>query len=251
MKHEDFDRYNGEGTDLRKMQMKMLDILDVIVEILNRNDIPYWIEGGTLLGAVRHGGFIPWDDDIDIDVPSRYYKKARVILKKELPDDMILQYRGDDGYKERWIKVRDKYSIIEEKEGVCFRHKGIFVDIFEARSIGRKEHHLKRTIDILIRKYRREGRRVMRTIFKVLYHCVTPFFVLEKKTLFMSDDIFVRWAFPLSLVETLGVIKFENKIYNAPNDIDKYLKIHYGDYMRLPAEDERENHAISITFLEK
>ena len=56
-------KYNPEGSELRRLQMRMLDILIVVDEICRRHDIPYWIEGGTLLGAVRHGGFIPWDDD--------------------------------------------------------------------------------------------------------------------------------------------------------------------------------------------
>ena len=65
---EDFSKYNGEGTMLRKAQLRMVDILVAIDKVCRDNGINYWIDYGTLLGAVRHKGFIPWDDDIDICV---------------------------------------------------------------------------------------------------------------------------------------------------------------------------------------
>ena len=65
---EDFSKYNGEGTMLRKAQLRMLDILVEVDKVCKRHNIPYWVDYGTLLGAVRHGGFIPWDDDLDISM---------------------------------------------------------------------------------------------------------------------------------------------------------------------------------------
>lgn len=241
---EDLSFYNAEGTPLRAMQQKMLEILDVVVAIFDRNDIPYWLDGGTLLGAVRHGGFIPWDDDIDIDVPTSHYKKALVALRNELPDDLIMQQNG-------WIKVRDRFSVVEEVGTEHLEHRGIFVDIFEAKSIGAKEHKLKSTIDIAVRKFRRQGRSYLRRMMQLLYHLSGVFFIFEKKSLFMTDDIFVRWAFPLSLLSPLGSVVFEGKVYKAPNDVDGYLKIHYGDYMRIPKVEDRMVHATKVTFLKK
>lgn len=241
---DDLSFYNAEGTPLRVMQLKMLEILDTVVAIFERNGIAYWLDGGTLLGAVRHGGFIPWDDDIDIDVPTSHYKQALEALRKELPADMLIQ-------KEGWIKVRDRFSVIEEKGTEHLEHRGIFIDIFEAKSIGAQEHKLKSTIDIAIRRFRRQGRSILRRMMQLLYHFSGVFFIFEKKSLFMTDDLFVRWAFPLSLLSPLGSITFEGKDYKAPNDVDKYLKIHYGDYMRIPKVEDRMVHASNVAFLKK
>ena len=65
---EDLSHYNPEGSTLRRAQLRMLEILKVVDDICTKHDIQYTLDGGTLIGAVRHGGFIPWDDDIDINV---------------------------------------------------------------------------------------------------------------------------------------------------------------------------------------
>ena len=63
------EKYNPEGSVLRKSQMRMLDMLIFIDKVCHENDVTYWVEGGTLLGAFRHNGFIPWDDDADLCMP--------------------------------------------------------------------------------------------------------------------------------------------------------------------------------------
>ena len=88
---EDFAKYNGEGTPLRKAQLCMLNILIEIDRICRKHDIPYWLDSGTLLGAVRHGGFIPWDDDVDIAIMRSDYPRLKEYLTEELPKDLILQ----------------------------------------------------------------------------------------------------------------------------------------------------------------
>ena len=83
--HEDFSKYNGEGTILRKAQLRMLDMLIEVDKICRKYNIQYWLDFGTLLGAVRHQGFIPWDDDLDICVLRKDYKRLRKVLIAELP----------------------------------------------------------------------------------------------------------------------------------------------------------------------
>jgi lipopolysaccharide cholinephosphotransferase len=77
------ERYNPEGSVLRKSQMRMLDMLVFIDKVCQENNLIYWIEGGTLLGAVRHDGFIPWDDDADLCMP---YKDAEIFKTMAHPD---------------------------------------------------------------------------------------------------------------------------------------------------------------------
>ncbi|MBQ9659242.1 MAG: LicD family protein [Clostridia bacterium] len=62
-------------SDLRKLQLKELDILKSVIEVCNKRNLKYYIVGGTLIGAIRHGGFIPWDDDMDIAMPREDYEK--------------------------------------------------------------------------------------------------------------------------------------------------------------------------------
>lgn len=94
-KQEDFSKYNGEGTTLRKAQLRMLDILIEVDKICRKHNIPYWLDSGTLLGAVRHGGFIPWDDDMDICVMRKDYKLLKKYLSEELSDKFCF-YRLDN-----------------------------------------------------------------------------------------------------------------------------------------------------------
>lgn len=83
--------YNPEGSILRKVQLKMLDILRTVDTICKKHNIEYVLDGGSLLGAVRHGGFIPWDDDLDITVMRKDFKRLRKILPKELPSNLVYQ----------------------------------------------------------------------------------------------------------------------------------------------------------------
>ena len=118
---------------LRACQLKQLTILEAIHNICQRHTIPYWLDGGTLLGAVRHGGFIPWDDDIDIAMHKADLQRFVEVAQKELPKGLIVQSPLIDKHlKEPITKVRDLNSFFVEP-GDDFSHnyeKGLFVDIF-------------------------------------------------------------------------------------------------------------------------
>ena len=76
---------------LRECQLKQLAILEVIDHVCKANGIEYWLDGGTLLGAVRHGGFIPWDDDIDIAMRKDDLERFIEVAQKQLPEHLFLQ----------------------------------------------------------------------------------------------------------------------------------------------------------------
>ena len=88
---EDLSRYNPEGSTLRKAQLRMLSILIEVDKICRKHKIDYFVDSGTLLGAVRHGGFIPWDDDLDIAIRREDLPRLRKALQEELPSDMCYQ----------------------------------------------------------------------------------------------------------------------------------------------------------------
>ena len=122
-----------EGCDeLGQAKLVMLKLLRVFDDICRKNNLKYWLDGGTLIGAIRHNGFIPWDDDIDVAMLSDDYEKFIEIAQQELPDDVFLQTRKTDKEYPLYItKLRDKYSTYEEQNVARLNcHKGIFIDIF-------------------------------------------------------------------------------------------------------------------------
>ena len=84
-------RFNPDGSMLRRQQMRMLEILLEVDKICKKHDIRYWLSSGTLIGAMRHNGFIPWDDDLDIEMMRADYLRLMKVLPSELPDWLALQ----------------------------------------------------------------------------------------------------------------------------------------------------------------
>ena len=121
-------RFNPDGSQLRKHQLRMLEILVVIDKICRKHQIPYWLSSGTLIGAVRHNGFIPWDDDLDIEMMRNDYLHLLEVLTKELPDWLALQTdETDPNYFFFYAKVRDRRSVLNEGNNYdrMWKEKGI------------------------------------------------------------------------------------------------------------------------------
>ena len=90
------ERYNPEGSLLRRQQTRMLEILLEVDRICQKHDIRYWLSSGTLIGALRHDGFIPWDDDLDIEMMREDYLRLMEVLPQELPEWLALQNDDSD-----------------------------------------------------------------------------------------------------------------------------------------------------------
>jgi phosphorylcholine metabolism protein LicD len=110
---------------------KLLEMLVAIDGVCKKNNIQYWLDGGTLLGAYRHGGFIPWDDDIDIGVMRADYPKLKKALTLGLPSQFFLQTDDSElNYKHAFIKVRDTQTTSTAKLDSTYDQRGLFIDIF-------------------------------------------------------------------------------------------------------------------------
>ena len=119
--------------NLRQCQLRQLDILKEIDRICQKHQISYWLDGGTLLGAVRHGGFIPWDDDIDIAMWKPDLERFTAVAQTELPETLFLQTpKTDPEVNSPIVKVRDLNSLyVEDSEDFRANYqKGLYVDIF-------------------------------------------------------------------------------------------------------------------------
>lgn len=262
---ENLQEYNPEGSELRKLQHKMLEILTIVTGIADKHNIQYWLSGGTQLGAVRHGGFIPWDDDIDIEVLIPDYNKLLRVLKTELPSDLYLQTPKDKGYRFLFSKVRDKHSIVYEEDDHLnrFEEKGIYIDIFP---VERSYKWLKDIVDFF---YGRAYRRLKRGR---PFHSLSFFFEYSISLFLYPIGIILKYlargicsitkpnnimhAYGIGYITNqnaadifpLGKMSFEGKEFSVPANPDAFLKKQYGNYMEIPPVDKRMRHFTKVTY---
>lgn len=239
--------------ELGQAKLVMLKLLRVFDEICRKNNLKYWLDGGTLIGAIRHNGFIPWDDDIDVAMLSDDYEKFIEIAQKELPNDVFLQTRKTDREYPLYItKLRDKYSTYEEQNVARLNcHKGIFIDIFPMDYIrcpfmqrnlklflhGTNYSELRSPIKSLIQ---RTIGRINRKIISLLNLPVHQFFnklfhadYLDASKLAYRMEINETFQFSKSYVFPLKEHVFEGYTFFIPNNYDAYLREYFGDYMQL------------------
>lgn len=255
---EDFSKYNGEGTQLRKAQLRMLDILVDVDKICRKHNIPYWIDFGTLLGAVRHKGFIPWDDDIDICVLNQDYGKLRNILIEELPSQFVFQDTKEDPNAFFFYgRVRDKNSYCYYPHFTKLKEQGLWVDIFRVDKVGSIK--MKKFADFFFRRCYHEMHHYGDVAYKSKYkrffnrffaYIIYPFScVLVSLAKFLSNfngkKYLARFAVNANnwtlenYVFPLCELEFEGHWFYAPHNYDAHLKIIYDDYMQLPPVEKR------------
>lgn len=261
---EDFSKYNGEGTILRKTQIRMLEILIAVDAICKKHNISYILDGGTCLGAVRHGGFIPWDDDLDIAVMRKDFLKLRKILPKELPDNLYYQDETTDpNYWLKIAKVRDKNSVFYMQEDVVKTDakKGIFIDIIPMENI--LSFKSKNIIDYFygrsfkgIKHYFKYGKKeiIISHLLWIPMTCIV--FVYRFFTwIFAPSKICHAFGWPsYNFVREKDIfptkdIEFEGKTVQGPANPHNFLTALFGNYMQIPSEKMREVHSINIIFL--
>jgi len=260
---EDLSHYNPEGSVLRKAQMRMLDILIEFDRICNKHNIPYWIEGGTLLGARRHGGFIPWDDDLDVQVFQKDFKRLQKVLQMELPGHYKLQTKQTDKkYIFNSAKIRDTKSFLKEDQNDMhnFKYNGIFIDLFPIEPVVSME--CKRYADEIKKRfeYRAGSKHLLAKILNTSCLLLTPLFyahtyfvrligrMFNIKTYAYSPGIYFYHKHRIENLLPLSKISFEGKMFNCPHNVDAYLTEYYGDFMKIPPPEKRAVHASEITF---
>lgn len=256
---------------LKQLQETQIEILDEIVRICKKNGLRYFLIYGTLIGAIRHKGFIPWDDDLDIGMPRDDYEKLMKIFKSEASSQFFLQ--NIDSEPDYWLtfaKVRKNQTLFEEPSVSTMPdhiHKGIFVDIFPIDYV--KKNHgplvhmqfiLSKAIaetlyyragvyqDLKSLKYASLDRLLNLFSNKSLLHFQKWVVTLQKKSKakyladFNSSLYYLNAIFPVTLFLPVKQSAFANREYDIPNDYDSYLRGIYGDYMKLPKEEDRVNH---------
>ncbi len=257
------ERFNPDGSLLRRQQLRMQELLDFIDGVCRKHGIPYWLSSGTLIGAARHGGFIPWDDDLDIEMLRPNFLRLLKVLPAELPDNYALQtHDSDENYIFNFAKLRDKDSYLEETnhyDRIC-RYQGIYIDIFPLEHVPYPlawvAGHLQGQIyNQLNKKNLNEGTllRRIRRIFRFNRRWAFP---LLRAIARLCPGTELRHSFGTTYFKTrrpedifpLGEIEFEGKKYPAPRDTDAVLRRIYGDYMKLPDLDRIQPHYCKLEF---
>ncbi|SHI53489.1 LicD family protein [Lutispora thermophila] len=256
-----------EDSILRQLQIKELEILLEIDKICKKNNLTYYLIGGSALGAIRHNGFIPWDDDIDIGLPRKDYEAFLNICKTELDSNYFLQtWKTDKNYINEYAKVRlNNTAFVEEGVEERDMHHGIFVDVYPIdgtykNKIMRYMHKL--LYNILCRisgckintystnKLKGFIKKIVSFIFPFKFIHITIDWVISRVPVSEAQligNILGRAGYDKELMpkEYFGIPiehEFEGYMLPIPNNWDKYLTRLYGDYMQIPPLEKRESH---------
>lgn len=246
--------------ELRRVQM---DILDAVARYCDSQGIVYSLSSGTLLGAVRHGGYIPWDDDIDLYMPRESYDRFVSGFHDENGTYAVLKPGDDKRYYYTFAKVVDTRTTLVEDEVAGFEI-GIYLDIFPIDGVPQDEAARERLFKRkkLLHKIRRCKVARSNPLHSTLAYWCYRLLPVSVKAIERRIDRLVRAnpssplmcnlteagpsrpsaAFPAACFASTVDIAFEGKAYKAMTGYRQYLELTYGDYMTLPPEDQRVRH---------
>lgn len=262
-----------EGLTLREIQLSMLDVLKKVHEICEENDIKYYLAYGTLLGAIRHKGYIPWDDDTDIWLFREDFEKLKEVFRKESYQIGPIKFcnrANTDKYMFYIPRISDTgYRYLMEKSKQQVGDMGIFIDVYPIDSIDDNNDKVKaackkiKKINSLYRFYidYRESSNVIKTILKapihaslrLLYGKNYPNMVDERINKIISEvekkdgklSAVIGWDtdaivfYDTEKLKERVMVEFEGTKLWAPKEYDYILSKTYGDYMQLPPEEDR------------
>lgn len=255
---------------LKKLQRIELELLIEFDRICRKHNIAYSIDGGTLLGAVRHQGFIPWDDDADVIMNREAYDKLKSVLSEEL--DSNLFYFQDmfvtKGYRWGYGKLRKKGTeFVRLNQEYMPYDQGIFMDVFVCDNV--PENYIYRCLvnlhSFLYRKffYSVVGKHNTKGIKRILYTIMSklPEDFLKRKYLRYirfrnkKQSMYVKcltfpacnsfYGYKREWYENTEDVLFEGKKLKACKKRDEYLSFLYGDYMAIPPKEKRKVHPVS------
>ena len=244
---------------VRRVQERLLEMAEITTGILERNGFHYFITLGTLLGAVRHRGYVPWDDDFDIMLLDDVYDDAMACLRHELPDDMLVHDRlSDPIYWPAWAKVRDMNSCAVADlwpDDNKMKYTGLNIDIYKVKKIRRGDVALwqrKEGIEFLVRKLN-SGLLDRNLYNKKFDEWAIDYARLLREPRSGDEEVIAFVAFfdyqKYSTVFPLRKYAFEGKEFWGPNDSHDFLSVAYGDYMTPPPFSKRLPHYDRVSFI--
>lgn len=246
------ERYNPDGSALRRDQLELLKMLEHVAKICDENDIKWWLSSGTLLGAARHKGFIPWDDDIDIVMLRKDYRRLERILRKQNDPDYVLHsLRSDVEYVNCFGKYRKRAGRIESsgRRYDYYKWCGIGFDIFTIEKTSFFAAKAASTIYGNIQhltSYIRWGwlrKPLIRLIELLCLGIIFPVLRLiglinpKGEYHYSLGQGWSRHTFLAKDTFPLTTATFEGDSFPVPRDMDAYLTRVYGDWRKLPNDE--------------
>jgi len=275
MNNNEYVKYQMSDEELRALQLVELELLCEVDRLCRECGVRYRIAAGTLLGAVRHGGFIPWDDDADVHFTRSEYELFRVACLEHLNTEKFYfqDQRATTGYRWGYGKLRRKDSLFLRNEQEQMQYEqGIFIDLFIDDYV--PNNYILRCIHafrcFLYRKafWSVVGKNTAKGLEQVSYRILSK---LNEKKLKVKYARFEKkhnkrtnwvrsltfptptkdYGYPAALWDDFSEIEFEGIKFMTFADIKAYLEFKYGDYLSLPPENKRKTHPISKLILPK
>ncbi len=259
---------------LRELQLKELEILKAVTDICHEEGITYFLNSGTLLGAVRHGGFIPWDDDVDICMPYEDYKRFLACSQEKLGENCFVQnMETEPNYNHSYTRVHlNGTTCMDSYQTSWDIHHCICIDVFPIVPLrGKLDFKLTRIVlsfcnffqlDYGLQYYFDEYQKllgrfgivVLRLFYKIpqakriKWHKAIVDRICSRKNRSCCSVLWgnITTFYPENVFTEQSTILFEGIPFSAPKDTDKYLRYTYGDYMQLPPEEKRRSHPFDI-----
>lgn len=237
-------------------------ILSDIDTLLRKNGIPYFLDGGSALGAVRHNGFIPWDDDLDICIMPEYYEKFVNVCRTKLNKEKYTFEEGEIDWPLPFSKIKLNGTLIEEIDAFPSEHQGIYIDIF-CPDYARKNNISKYWQFIFGRIYaacflsRKPytpdslSKKILLSCARQInnYPCIYRWIRTQARPATESIQLAMTWDrsrsnwknyfFNKDLFDSEILMDFEGRKFPVCKGYDEYLRALYGDYMQLPPEEKR------------
>jgi lipopolysaccharide cholinephosphotransferase len=245
-----------------------LDLLKELVRVCKDHNLRYFLAGGTLLGAIRHHGFIPWDDDIDVLMPRRDYRKLCAIFReKNKGNSEIFSINDHSDYYYTFLKLVDTRTEMINPQKLFIKDLGVGIDIFPMDGMPEDKAATKRLLKKIRRYYKMQYAARLPVFpndcrwYKMMQMSVRYFLgkrIGYKKLIQKIENLATQYDFETcdyigcsvagygikervskKAFESTVQVQFEDGYYNAPAGYDEYLANLYGDYMQLPPEKKR------------
>ncbi len=259
--------------DIRPLQLRILDILMAMHKVCEEHGLRYYIIAGTLLGAVRHKGFIPWDDDLDIAMPRRDYDLLMQHASEWIPEPYeAVAFETDKNYPLPFAKIQDGSTTLIERLHLSYLG-GIYIDVFPLdgmpkSKLARRVHFMKyqwykKMLYFVHRDPYRHGHGPSCWLPLLIRKCYTMHGIqtklsqmqrqwdFDKSNYFVDHDDGLKGVMEKSKLGKPTPIYFEDKVVMGVEHPDAYLSQKYGDYMTIPPGPKQKQHNFHLLDMNK